>query len=193
MEIRHMHARFHSKTGAFAPVLKFDYNSVFGASATCLMSNRLGVGMRYSGPYAYHMLCKVERPKAKRTWRTIRDNVFAMMHIVPVLSSMCSCAISTVVYLRNRTISRAAGPSRGVPLTLMTSGTQGATTLRVFGCIAFLKVPDKLRRKLGEKAFRGIMVGYPSNHGGLPIGIVLTSMSRAASLPRSTSCSMRTI
>jgi hypothetical protein len=33
-----------------------------------------------------------------------------------------------------------------------------------FNCIVFAnKVPDKLRRKLGEKAFRGVMVSYPSD------------------------------
>jgi hypothetical protein len=36
-----------------------------------------------------------------------------------------------------------------------------ASKFRVFGCIVFAKVPYKLRRKLGEKAFCGVMVGYP--------------------------------
>jgi hypothetical protein len=39
-----------------------------------------------------------------------------------------------------------------------------ASKFRVFGCAVFAKVPDKLRRKLGEKAFRGVMVGYGSPH-----------------------------
>jgi hypothetical protein len=29
--------------------------------------------------------------------------------------------------------------------------------------LVLTKVHDKLRRKLGEKAFRGVMVGYPPN------------------------------
>jgi hypothetical protein len=33
----------------------------------------------------------------------------------------------------------------------------------VFGCTIFAYVPDKLRRKLGEMAFRGAMVGFPSD------------------------------
>jgi hypothetical protein len=33
-------------------------------------------------------------------------------------------------------------------------------------CIVFAKVPEKLRRKVGEKAFRGVMVGYPHDAPG---------------------------
>jgi hypothetical protein len=36
----------------------------------------------------------------------------------------------------------------------------------VLGRAVFAKVPDKLRRKLGEKAFRGVMVGYPPDAPG---------------------------
>jgi hypothetical protein len=41
-----------------------------------------------------------------------------------------------------------------------------ASRFRVFGCAVFAKVPDKLRRKVSEKAFRGVMVGYPTDAPG---------------------------
>jgi hypothetical protein len=78
-----------------------------------------------------------------------------------VFNSMWSCAVSTVVYLRNRTYNRSVGLTGGIPLTLLTSSAPDASKFRVFGCAVFAKVPDKLRRKLGVKAFRGVMVGYP--------------------------------
>jgi hypothetical protein len=78
-----------------------------------------------------------------------------------VPNSMRSCAVITILYLRNRTFSRAVGLSGGVPLTLLTSATRDASKFPVFGCIVSAKVPHKLRRKLGEKAFRGVMVGKP--------------------------------
>jgi hypothetical protein len=46
-------------------------------------------------------------------------------------------------------------------MTLLTQVEPDASKFRVFGCAVFAKVPDKLRRKLGEKAFRSVMVGYP--------------------------------
>jgi hypothetical protein len=76
---------------------------------------------------------------------------------------MWSCAISTVVPLRNRTYIRAVGPFGRVALTLLTGAVLDASAFRVFGCTIFAKVPDNLRRKLGMKAFRGVMVGYSQN------------------------------
>jgi hypothetical protein len=87
-----------------------------------------------------------------------------MMHNMSVPNSIWSCAVrlSIVVPLRKRTLSRTAGLSGGVPITLLRSKAPDAYKFRVFGCIVFAKVHDKLRRKLGEKASRCIMVGYPS-------------------------------
>jgi hypothetical protein len=74
---------------------------------------------------------------------------------------MWSCDVSKVVYLRNRTYNLPVGLTGGVPLTLLTSSAPNDSKFRIFGCTVFVKVPDKLRREFGEKAFRGVMVGYP--------------------------------
>jgi hypothetical protein len=122
------------------------------------MCAHLGVGVQFSVPYAHHMLGKAERP-----WRTIRDNASAMLHSMAVPNSIWSCVVSTIVYLRNRTYSRSVGHNGGIPLTLLTSFVPDASKFRVFGCAVFAKVPDKLRRKLNQNAFRGVMVGYLSD------------------------------
>jgi hypothetical protein len=101
--------------------------------------------------------------KAEPPWCTIRDNASAMLHNMAVPNSMWSCAVGTVVYLRNRTYSLSVGLTGGIPLTLLTSSVPYASKLRVFWCAVFAKVPNKLRRKLSEKAFRGVMVGYPTD------------------------------
>jgi hypothetical protein len=63
LEIRDMHAPDHySSSGAFAPILKFDSDSVFKAYVTRHMCVRLGVDVQFSAPYAHHMLGKAERP-----------------------------------------------------------------------------------------------------------------------------------
>jgi hypothetical protein len=99
--------------------------------------------------------------KAERPCHTIRDSASAMLYNMAVPNSMWSCAINTVVYIRNRTYNRSVGLTGGIPLTLLTSSVPDASKFRVFGCAVFAKVPDKLRRKLGEKTFRGVMVAYP--------------------------------
>jgi hypothetical protein len=50
LEIRQLHARYHSKSGAFAPILKFDSDSVFEAAMTRHMCARMGVGVQFSAP-----------------------------------------------------------------------------------------------------------------------------------------------
>jgi hypothetical protein len=89
-----------------------------------------------------------------------------MLHNMAVPNSMWSCPVSTFVYLRNRTYSRSVGLTGGVPFTLLTSSVPDASKFRVFGCAVFAKVPHKLRRKLGETTFRGVMVGYPPDAPG---------------------------
>jgi hypothetical protein len=86
-----------------------------------------------------------------------------MLRSMAVPNSMWPCVVGTVVYLRNRTYNRSVGPSAGIPLTLLTSSMPNASKFRVF---VFAKAPDKLRRKLSEKAFRGVMVGYPTDAPG---------------------------
>jgi hypothetical protein len=65
------------------------------------------------------------------------DNASEMMHIVIVSNSMWSRAVITIVYLRNRTLTRAVGSSRGVLLTLLTLIAPKAAKFRVFDCMAF--------------------------------------------------------
>jgi hypothetical protein len=161
LDIKYLHARHHSHSGAFEPVIKFYSDSVFEAALTSQMCAHLGVGVQFSAPYAHHMLGKAERP-----WRTIRDNASAMLHNMAAPNSMWSCVVSTFLYLRNRTYNRLVGPNGGVPLTLLTSSVPDASKFRVFGCAVFAKVPEKLRRKLSEKAFRGVMVGSPTDAPG---------------------------
>jgi transposase InsO family protein len=79
LEIRHLHARHHSQSGALTPILKSDSDSIFKAAMTPEMCARMGVGVQFSAPCAYHMLGKAERP-----WRTIKDNAFAMLDSMAV-------------------------------------------------------------------------------------------------------------
>jgi hypothetical protein len=164
LELRHLHARHHFQSGAFAPVIKFYLDSVFEAAPTRQMCARMGVGVELSAPYAHHML-----GKAEQLWRTIRDNASAMLHSMAIPNFMWSCAVSTIVYLRSRTYCRSVGLAGGFPLTLFTSSAPDASKFRVFGCTVVAKVPDKLRRKLSGKCSRGVMLGYPHNAHGYRI------------------------
>jgi hypothetical protein len=85
LEIRHLHTWYHSSYGTFAHVLSFDSHSAFEAALSRQICGRLGVEVQYSAPYTHHIL-----GKAKRPWRTLRDNASAMMHSMSVPNSVWS-------------------------------------------------------------------------------------------------------
>jgi hypothetical protein len=60
--IIHLHARHHSKPCAFASVLKFDSDSVFEATTTRKMCAHMGVGVKFSAPYAITCSAKSNAP-----------------------------------------------------------------------------------------------------------------------------------
>jgi hypothetical protein len=62
LELRHFHARHHSPSGAFAPVIKFDSDFYFEAAPTRHMCASMDFGVQFSAPYPHHILGKAERP-----------------------------------------------------------------------------------------------------------------------------------
>jgi hypothetical protein len=55
LDITHLHARHHSHSCAFTPVLKLDWDFVFEAAATRQMCARLGVGVQFLPPITYDL------------------------------------------------------------------------------------------------------------------------------------------
>jgi hypothetical protein len=155
LDARNTHAMCHSQHYAFAPFIKFDSDSLFEAYETQLMCTSLGFSTHFSAPYAHHML-----GKAERLWGTLRDYASSMLHAMCVPTSMCRVR-STPLY------TYATAPSAELSaLTLLTGTVHDASTFRVFGCVVFATVLDNLIRKLGLKAFLGVMVGYSQNSPG---------------------------
>jgi hypothetical protein len=58
MELRHLHARHHSQSGAFAPVIKFNSDSIFEAAPTRQVCARMGVGVQFSVPLSRAVVCR---------------------------------------------------------------------------------------------------------------------------------------
>ena len=67
-------------------------------------------------------------------------------------------AVATAVYIMNRTPTAAIhGMTRQERYT---SRKPDISHLKIFGCIAYVHVPDKLRSKLDPKAEKFIFMGY---------------------------------
>jgi hypothetical protein len=67
--------------------------------------------------------------------------------------------MAAAVHFRNRVHSGGAG---GVPLTLATGRRADLSFIRVFGCPAYVNVDKSQRRKLDDRAWKGVFLGYAS-------------------------------
>ena len=73
-------------------------------------------------------------------------------------------ALSTAVYLRNRSPTKAL---EGITPYEAWSGTKpDVSSLRIFGCSAYAHVPKAERRKLDSKAGKCVLLGYGTNQKG---------------------------
>ncbi len=62
-----------------------------------------------------------------------------------------------MIYTKNRCWSSG---SNGIPLELATRKITNLSHLRVFGCPAFVHIDESSRRRLGDKAWKGVFIGY---------------------------------
>ena len=61
------------------------------------------------------------------------------------------------IYIRNRVWNNGAD---GVPYQLVTNLPPDSDRLRVFGCPYFVHIDKQLRRKLDDRAWKGVFAGY---------------------------------
>jgi hypothetical protein len=66
-------------------------------------------------------------------------------------------AFLAMFYIRNRCWSSVFGK---IPTELVTGDQPNLSNLRVFGCPAYVHIDVSLRAKFGDKAWKGIFVGY---------------------------------
>lgn len=95
---------------------------------------------------------------AERANRTIVECARSLLHGAHLNYSFWGEAVMTAVYLRNRSPSSAL--QNITPFEAWTGEKPSLGHLKVFGCKAFVHIPDQLRAKLEIKAIECIMVGY---------------------------------
>ena len=100
---------------------------------------------------------------AERYNRTIMDNVRALLYHANLPLSLWGEAVSTVVYLRNRSPTSSLDVT---PYEKLFQAKPHVGHLRVFGCCVYVKIPDEKRQKLDAKAQKGVFVGYPEGSKG---------------------------
>ena len=101
---------------------------------------------------------------AERMNRTLMETVRSMLSDARLPHSFWAEALSTAVYLRNRSPTTAVNGM--TPYQAWTGEKPRVSHLRVFGCAAYAHVPKDERQKLDPKARKCIFLGYGTETKG---------------------------
>ena len=112
----------------------------------------------FSAPYT-----PSENGLAERTWGICMTMAKAMLATAQLPDRYWEFAVMTAFYLANRLWSSALGSS---PFTALTRSKPDLRMLRIWGCPCWVVIPPNQRRKLADKAWKGIFVGYPADTRG---------------------------
>lgn len=97
---------------------------------------------------------------AERKNRTLSEMVNAMLLNSKLPNNLWGEALLAACYVHNRIPSRKFKVS---PYEKLKGRRPNLEYIRVWGCIAYYRVPDPKRTKLGPKALRSIFIGYAEN------------------------------
>ena len=105
---------------------------------------------------------------AERMNRTLTETARSMLHHSGRPLNLWAEAISTAAYVRNRSPTTILKDV--TPYELWFGKKPDVGNLKVFGCKAFVHVPDSKRKgKFETKSTRCIFVGYPTNENGFKL------------------------
>jgi hypothetical protein len=118
-----------------------------------------GIQRKYSCSYSPQ-----QNGVAERKNRHIAEIARAMLNEKNLPNYFWAEALATAVYIMNRTPTAAVHGM--TPEEKFTGKKPDVSHLRVFGCIAYVHVPDEKRSKLDPKAEKCIFIGYSSEQKG---------------------------
>ena len=112
-----------------------------------------GISYQTTVPYSPQ-----QNGRAERLNRTLMERVRAMLSDAGLPPSLWGEAVYTACFLRN--VSPMAGKDK-TPWELFYNTKPNVSSLRAFGCKAYVHVPKEKRNKLSPRSQVGVLVGYP--------------------------------
>ncbi|OAQ57747.1 reverse transcriptase, RNA-dependent DNA polymerase [Pochonia chlamydosporia 170] len=97
---------------------------------------------------------------SERSMRTISERGAAMRHEMDLPAGYWEFSNATAAYLRNRGVVKGMAKSPWEVWAVWRGEKPRAGHLRVFGCPAWVLIPEEKRTKLRKKAWQGVFVGY---------------------------------
>jgi hypothetical protein len=131
-----------------------DNDTVFLGAAFRNLLDEFTIAVEITAPYAHWQHGRIERQRG-----TLVPMAQSMIRQAALPKSYLASAMAAAVHVRNRVHSGGAG---GVTFTVATGRRADLSSMRVFGCPACVHVDKSQRRKLDDRALKGIFVGYAS-------------------------------
>ena len=94
---------------------------------------------------------------AERKNRTLGEMVNCMLNKSKLPFNLWGEALLTACYIHNRIVSKKTKMS---PYEIIKERKPDLSYLKVWGCLAYYRVPDPKRTKLGPRALKGVFIGY---------------------------------
>ena len=151
--IKRIQAAAERKTGKKMVTLRTDRGGEFAAMDFVDYCAQLGVRRQLTAPYTPQQNGVVERRN-----QSVVGTARSMMKAKDLPGMFWGEAVSTAVYLLNRSSSKAIGGK--TPYQLWNGVTPAVEHLRTFGCIAHVKVNTPHLKKLDDRSRRMVFVGY---------------------------------
>jgi len=101
---------------------------------------------------------------AERINRTLLDLTRSMLKSAHLPPKFWAEAVTTAAYIKNRVCHSTI--SDQIPFTVWTDKIPSVRHLKVYGCLAYARLPDQRRKKLDDKAAECIFVGYATQTRG---------------------------
>ena len=144
-----------NQKGKKIKILRSDRGGEYFPKEFSLFCEENGIIHQTSAPYTPQ-----QNGLAERKNRTLVDMLNSMLVNAKLPMNLWGEALLTACHIHNRIPSRKYKVS---PYELWKKRKPNLSYLRVWGCLAFYRVPDPKRMKLGPRALKGIFVGYAEN------------------------------
>ncbi|CAI5726240.1 unnamed protein product [Peronospora farinosa] len=150
---------YENQWGERIKCLRSDNGTEFVNKAMDTFCQRNGIVHQKTVPYSPQ-----QNGVAERMNRTIMEKARSMMHYKGVSTSWWAEAVSTLVYLINRTTN--SKHTDATPYAIGFKMKPRLDHLRVFGSIGYAHVDDAKRTKLEPKKYKCMFLGYGDNTKG---------------------------
>jgi hypothetical protein len=134
--------------------LRVDNDTVFLGVAFRNLLDEFNIAVEITAPYAHW-----QHGRFEGQWGTLVPMAQSMIRQAALPKSYWALAMAAAMHVRNRVHSSGAG---GVPFTLATGRRADLSSMRVFSCPAYVHVDNSQRRKVDDRAWKGVFVGYAS-------------------------------